>query len=176
MSSVVVWLTTGGTVEYVASPDVDVVMIDFQDLEAGDPAPTLSEAHKALLKSLAPSVMDDIATYCTQRVQRFVVEELTRLGWVSDRLLPEVLSKAYATAVGPRSATIRADPVVDDECVVLSGAYWSEGRNALDPCITSIPSCADRESVVDAVMQFLAETERTIVGTYAAKLLRRVHS
>lgn len=63
MSAVVVWLTKGGIVEYVASSDADVVVIDFQDLELGDPAPSMSDAHKALLKDLAPSVLDDIASY-----------------------------------------------------------------------------------------------------------------
>lgn len=58
---VVVWLTKGGVVEHVSSPDADVVVIDFQNLEAGDQAPDLSESHKELLKKHAPSVMDDIA-------------------------------------------------------------------------------------------------------------------
>lgn len=63
MSAVVVWLTKGGIVEYVADPKADVVVIDFQNLEAGDPAPDLTDAHKALLKSQAPCVLDDIAKY-----------------------------------------------------------------------------------------------------------------
>ena len=63
MSAVVVWLTEGGIVEYVANPEVDVVVVDFQNLEAGDPAPDLSDAHKALLKTHAPSVLDDIVPY-----------------------------------------------------------------------------------------------------------------
>jgi len=63
MNAVVVWLTKGGIVEHVASPEVDVVVIDFQNLEAGDPAPDMSDAHKALLREKAPSVLDDIAEY-----------------------------------------------------------------------------------------------------------------
>ena len=63
MSAVVVWLTKGGIVEYVASSDADVVVIDFQNLELGDPMPDMSDAHKALLKERAPSVLDDIASY-----------------------------------------------------------------------------------------------------------------
>ena len=63
MSAVVVWLTKGGIVEHVASPEVDVVVIDFQNLEAGDPAPDMSDAHKALLREQAPSVLNDIAEF-----------------------------------------------------------------------------------------------------------------
>lgn len=63
MSAVVVWLTTGGIVEYVASSVVDVVLIDFQNLKKGDSVPDMSDAHKALLKEHAPSVLDDIASY-----------------------------------------------------------------------------------------------------------------
>lgn len=63
MSAVVVWLTKGGIVEHVASPEVDVVVIDFQNLEAGDPAPDMSDAHKTLLLKKAPAVLDDIAEY-----------------------------------------------------------------------------------------------------------------
>ena len=62
MSAVVVWLTKGGC-NYLATPDVDVAVIDFQNLEAGDPLPTLSDAHKALLKANAPSVLGCIAKY-----------------------------------------------------------------------------------------------------------------
>lgn len=63
MSAVVVWLTKGGIVEYVAENKTDVVVIDFQNVEAGDLVPELSEAHQRLLQELAPSLLDDIAEY-----------------------------------------------------------------------------------------------------------------
>lgn len=63
MSAVVVWLTKGGIVEYVASSDANVVVIDFQNMEAGDPPPDMSDAHKALLKEHAPAILADIASF-----------------------------------------------------------------------------------------------------------------
>ncbi|MHB1098322.1 MAG: hypothetical protein ACYCZR_02090 [Burkholderiales bacterium] len=59
----VVWLTRGGIVEYVSDDETNVVVIDFQNVEAGDPVPELSEAHLRLLQEYAPSVLDDIAKY-----------------------------------------------------------------------------------------------------------------
>ncbi len=63
MSAVVVWLTKGGYVEYVAPPGVEVVVIDFQNLANGDEPPDLSDAHKALLQESAPNVLKDIEAF-----------------------------------------------------------------------------------------------------------------
>ena len=61
MSTVVVWLTDGGIVEAVADPGVEVVVIDFQNINAGDDVPDLSNAQIALLQKEAPLVLDDLA-------------------------------------------------------------------------------------------------------------------
>ena len=61
MSTVVVWVTGGGIVETVADPGVEVVVIDFQNIDAGDDAPELSDAQLALLQKEAPYLLDDLA-------------------------------------------------------------------------------------------------------------------
>ena len=58
---VVVWVTDGGIVEHVASPGVEVVVIDYQNIGAGDDVPELSDAQLALLQKEAPYVLEDLA-------------------------------------------------------------------------------------------------------------------
>lgn len=62
-NNVVVWLTSGGIVEYVAAPGVDVVVIDFLNLDAGDPPPELSKAQADFVKTHAPQLLEDLAKY-----------------------------------------------------------------------------------------------------------------
>lgn len=65
-AAVVVWLSKGGIPEFVATPGVEGVVIDFMDLEAGDPPPLLTEAQRALLSSAAPDVLYDVESYAAQ--------------------------------------------------------------------------------------------------------------
>jgi len=109
-----------------------------------------------------------------QQVQNLAVEEFTRAGWKGDRLLPHVLNKVYATAVGPKEATVRADVVHASEMNWLNAVYWSEGRNVAATCYAFLASTADKEVVISKVERFLADVERAIAGTYAVKLLHPV--
>ena len=59
MSLVVVW-SKNGAVDYVSSANTDVAVINFEHLEAGGPAPVLSDAHKALLNLHKPDVLADM--------------------------------------------------------------------------------------------------------------------
>ncbi len=106
-----------------------------------------------------------------QQVQNLAVEEFTRAGWKGDRLLPHVLNKVYATAVGPKEATVRADVVHASEIVWLNAVYWSEGRNVAATCYAFLASTADKEVVISKVERFLADVEKAIAGSYAVKLL-----
>jgi hypothetical protein len=45
----VVVIVRGGVADYIASADVDVTIIDFDNLEAGDCVPDLSDGHLALI-------------------------------------------------------------------------------------------------------------------------------
>lgn len=59
-AAVVIWLTSGGIPEFVATPEVEGIIIDFMGLAAGDPPPVLTDAQRALLKTKAPDVLFDI--------------------------------------------------------------------------------------------------------------------
>lgn len=105
------------------------------------------------------------------QVQSVAVEAFTRAGWKGDRLLPHVLNKVYATAVGPKEATVRAYLGQASDLVWLNGQYWSEGRNVLATCHAFIPSTADEVEIISKVETFLADVELAISGTYAVRLL-----
>lgn len=59
----VIWLSSGGIPEFVASPGINAVVIDFMDLEAGGDPPALTEEQRALLSSAAPDVLFDLERY-----------------------------------------------------------------------------------------------------------------
>ncbi len=113
-----------------------------------------------------------------QQLQAIAVEEITRAGWTPDRLLPHVLVKDYATAVGLKGAVVRADEMKSEGKIWLNGSYWSEGNNALSACFAFIPVSADKDAVITQVKAFLAEVDQRIAGTYAVKLLngRKEHA
>lgn len=60
MSAAVVWLITGGIVESVADSDVDIVILDFGNIEGGDAVPELSPAHRKLLADKAPALLAEL--------------------------------------------------------------------------------------------------------------------
>jgi hypothetical protein len=60
---VVIWLTEGGIPQCVADDGVDVLLIDFMDLEQGDEVPSLIDAEKAFLKEKAPAVLESLEKY-----------------------------------------------------------------------------------------------------------------
>ena len=63
MNTAIVWKTVEGTVGVVAATNVDVMVIDFQKLEAGSAVPVLSEAQKTLIKVKAPELLEKMAGY-----------------------------------------------------------------------------------------------------------------
>lgn len=74
-AAVVVWLSKGGIPEFAATPGVEVVVIDFMGLEAGDPPPQLSETQRVLLSSAAPDVLYDVERYAAQPSEPDVMPE-----------------------------------------------------------------------------------------------------
>lgn len=126
MSAVVVWLTAGGIVEHVATPDANVLVIDFQELEAGAKLPDMSDDHKALLKHHAPSVLDDIARYTVHfrcdncDAGYHSVSELKPVPDLEQRVAPgELVPVGECTACG---AVVH--PVAED--------WWPVPQSAID--------------------------------------------
>lgn len=105
--------------------------------------------------------------------QTVAIEAYVRAGWKQDRLLPHVLTKDYATAVGLKQATIRVDmlDVSSAAFLWLNGTYWSEGRNVLEPHTRLIPACLDHRLLHHKVAEYLIWLEHAIQESYAVKIL-----
>jgi len=60
---VVVWLTAGGILEFAADPGVDLELVDFQNLEAGDCREASTQDWDAWLEANAPALREDLRRY-----------------------------------------------------------------------------------------------------------------
>jgi hypothetical protein len=86
-----------------------------------------------------------------------------------------IAMKEVDTAVGQKTAHAYIGKFqADSENWTLTGSYWSEGRNVLEPAMTLIPTTADEEKLRACVEAFAEEAERYVAQSYAVKL-RREH-
>lgn len=68
MSAAVVWVSRGGIADGVSAAGVDLLVIDFQNIEGGDEVPELSPEHRKLLKDQAPQILEDLAAFAPKFV------------------------------------------------------------------------------------------------------------
>ena len=104
------------------------------------------------------------------RVRAMINELLTAAGWKPfDNM--GFARKAYATAVGEKVASIYLGFWRDGEGFTVRGDYYSEGRNILEPwsVLVSLPN-TDAE-IRRLVRTFLADADRVVTNSYAARLL-----
>jgi len=106
-----------------------------------------------------------------EMVGNAVRQHLVGLGWIgSDGTA--LASKSYQTAVGNKEAlAYLADYGKNSDNFLLTGEYWSEGRNCLSTVLIAVPKSAALETIPELVMQFAMETDKAVAGTYAARLL-----
>lgn len=99
-----------------------------------------------------------------------VTERLVVHGWTAVR--PVALArKSYETAVGEKEALVYlADYGPECDCVLISGDYQSEGRNALESHSVLLPRNADATQVQQLVAKFTQNADAVIAETYAARL------
>lgn len=84
-----------------------------------------------------------------------------------------IARKAFETAVGPKDAHAYLGQLrTDGTSFLLTGDYWSEGRNVLGPAITLIPRNASGDAIKMCVDQFAAKVESFVGQSYAVKLHR----
>lgn len=108
------------------------------------------------------------ATTATPIQAQFVSAMLAR-GWYPDRVRIDVASKDFDTAAGGRTAVVycRQNGSGDH---VLTGEYWSEGRNALATCWALFRPHTDEAAMSAAIDRFAAEVEQAIARTYAKRI------
>ena len=63
MPRVLVWLTEGGIVEHIVEGDVELEVVDFQNLAAGDVAPEFSPEMLGLAKKRVPDLVAQLDAY-----------------------------------------------------------------------------------------------------------------
>lgn len=102
-----------------------------------------------------------------------VIECLVARGWVTDRIVKNVVTKYFMTAVGPKQADIWISYDHHYDFHVLNGDYRSQGNNALAASSGWIPASASDAKIAKAVDQHLSLVEHVIGETYAARLLKR---
>lgn len=99
-----------------------------------------------------------------------VMAVLQSLGW-SRNCGTAIAFKTYTTAVGPKDALVYlTDWGNDSPNAMLTGDYWSEGRNILEPCCQLLPKDADAASVRPLIEQFAARVETAVAESYARRL------
>lgn len=102
-------------------------------------------------------------------IQAQFVRALVARGWYPDRVRVDVASKDYDTAAGGRTAVVYCRQNRDGDHV-LTGDYWSEGRNALATCWALFRPGADEATIAGEIERFATEAEKTIAETYAMRI------
>ncbi|MBU0501444.1 MAG: hypothetical protein KJ558_10135 [Gammaproteobacteria bacterium] len=101
--------------------------------------------------------------------QTDIIQHLTDKGWEVVGIMP-VVQRLYPTIVGPKAAHIYIHE--NAERIRLAGDYQSEGRNILSTCWAKISPGANDSEAEGILSDFLAQVDRTIGESYAARLLR----
>lgn len=99
-------------------------------------------------------------------------EALQANGWTLTQG-PSLAQKDFDTAVGVKTATVWISPMRAGTIQrLLSGEYYSEGRNILGPHCVLIPVDADSDTAAELTLQFVRNVESAIADSYAVRLLR----
>lgn len=102
-------------------------------------------------------------------MQTQFVQAMVARGWYSDRIRLDVAFKDYDTAAGGRTAIVYCRKNSDGNHV-LTGDYWSEGRNALSTCWALFRPGTDEATIASEIDRFAAEAEKAIGQTYAIRI------
>lgn len=102
-------------------------------------------------------------------IQAQFVQALVARGWYPDRVRVDVASKDYDTAAGGRTAVVYCRQNSDGDHV-LTGDYWSEGRNALATNWALFRPGTDEATIASEIDRFATEAEKTIGQTHAMRI------
>lgn len=85
------------------------------------------------------------------------------------RKLADTFQKTYQTAVGPKAATIQIRE--RGGFLLLSGQYWSEGRNVLEACSGSALIRVSGAHPEFWILKYIADADNAVRNSYAARLV-----
>lgn len=106
-------------------------------------------------------------------VRAQVGAHLQSLGW---KMLESVAvaRKTFETAVGPKDAHAYLGHLrKDGASFLLTGDYWSEGRNVLESAVTLVPREATGAQLEASVGRFASSVETLVGQSYAVTLLQK---
>jgi len=109
-----------------------------------------------------------------ERIESAVTARLLQVGWCGRWTMHEtaLARKLYLTAVGYKQALVYLEDWPNSNVAVLTGDYWSEGRNILESLRETISVEADGETICRQVDRFVAQLDAKVAESYAMKLLR----
>ena len=102
-------------------------------------------------------------------IQAQFVQALVARGWYPDRVRVDVASKDFDTAAGGRTAVVYCRQNSDGDHV-LTGDYWSEGRNSVASFWALFRPGTAEATVADEIERFAAGVEKAIGETYAMRI------
>lgn len=106
-----------------------------------------------------------------ETVWNAVQRHLIGFGWTGNDGTA-LARKSYQTAVGNKEAlAYLADYGKNSDNFILTGEYWSEGRNCLSTVLVAVPKSAAPETIPELVMEFALKTDEAVAETYAVRLL-----
>lgn len=105
-------------------------------------------------------------------VPALVAHLATQHGWKTDRIIPNVVSREYETAVGMKQASIWLTVCRETQNIYLKPDYRSEGRNAAESTIGFIRAASTEAEALAALDAYLPKLDDCIAQTYAARLFR----
>lgn len=114
--------------------------------------------------------LSNVVTNSLGQLHERVFEALVKHGWRGCDGAA-VAIKEYPTAVGPREAhAYLIDCLASERCVVLTGQYWSEGRNIIETLFMRIDAdlnVPDTQAVVD---RYVLSVDQAVANSYAGRL------
>ena len=109
----------------------------------------------------------------TKNITQFICSYLQSNGWILfERPCAALAYKRYKSAVGPKEAQVYFSGKDDGYNRLLSGQYYSQGRNILEPGGQLIPNNCNAHALYELVMKFTENLELTMADSYAVRLLR----
>lgn len=106
-----------------------------------------------------------------ERIESVVVMRLLELGWMSlDGTA--IAEKTYQTAVGEKSALVYLSDWCGSNVAHVTGQYWSEGRNIIEPLMAILAYETKPDAIRHQVDRIVSDLDKAVAESYAVKLLR----
>lgn len=111
--------------------------------------------------------------HTSPRISAFVAHLVSQHGWKADSSIPNVATRDYDTAVGPKQASIWLTTCQTTGDTYLWPRYDSEGRNAAESTVGYSCSLTPDAQALEELDAYVQRLDECIGQTFAARLLKR---